>query len=68
MDCLLILWPGVGGLKTDDPKNASVRLETYRALEELHKMGLIKNIGVSNFTMRHLEHLLKNINIKPVLN
>jgi hypothetical protein len=31
----LIHWPGVAGLKPEDSKNAIIRLETYRALEEL---------------------------------
>jgi diketogulonate reductase-like aldo/keto reductase len=43
-------------------------LETYRALEELQAKGLVKNIGVSNFLKRHLEHLLKNVKVVPAVN
>jgi methylglyoxal/glyoxal reductase len=68
LDVLLIHWPGIAGCKPEDPKNAQVRLETYRALEELVDKKLIKGIGVSNFLKRHLEHLLANTKIKPVLN
>ncbi len=44
-----------------------VVLETYKALEELQKQGLIKNIGVSNFARRHLMFLRKNVKILPVV-
>lgn len=43
-------------------------LETYKALEDLYKEGLIKNIGVANFARRHIMHLRKNVSILPVVN
>jgi len=36
-------------------------------LEDLKKQGKVKDIGVSNFLKRHLEHLLQNCKEKPVL-
>lgn len=48
LDLLLIHWP-----------NSSIALEeTLAALGQLKKDGVIKNIGVSNFTIRHLEDAL----------
>lgn len=43
-------------------------IDTYRALEYLYKEGFVKNIGVSNFGVRHLENLLPKVNIKPIIN
>jgi len=43
-------------------------LSTYRALEELYKKGLVKAIGVSNYNIHHLQHLLDNVEIKPMVN
>ncbi len=43
-------------------------LDTYRAIETLYKEGLVKAIGVSNFEIRHLEFILKEAEIKPVVN
>lgn len=43
--------------------------ETYKALIDLQKEGLIKNIGVSNFAQRHLSFLFKNFSeVRPVVN
>lgn len=43
-------------------------LETYKAMEELMKLGKIKSIGVSNFNIKQLEDVLANCEIKPVNN
>lgn len=42
--------------------------ETWLALEECYKKGLIKNIGVSNFEERHLSALIRNANVLPTVN
>jgi diketogulonate reductase-like aldo/keto reductase len=65
---MLIHWPGTQKLKRENPINSSNRLGTYRALERAHKEGLIKAIGVSNFNIDHLEHLLTNVEIVPAVN
>jgi diketogulonate reductase-like aldo/keto reductase len=44
------------------------RLESWRALEEIKNRGLAKHIGVSNYGKHHLEVLLKECKIKPVVN
>ena len=43
-------------------------IDTYRAIEHLYKEGLVKNIGVSNFHIRHLDFILDKAEIKPVIN
>lgn len=42
--------------------------ETWKALETLYKEKRVKAIGVSNFHIHHLEDLLKDAEIKPMVN
>ncbi|WP_253896190.1 aldo/keto reductase [Solibacillus sp. R5-41] len=42
--------------------------ETWRALENLYKTGMIKAIGVCNFNISHLQDLLKSARVTPVIN
>lgn len=57
LDLYLMHWPISGK-----------RLDSWKALEEIYKSGKAKNIGVSNFTIRHLEELLAVSNIAPAVN
>ena len=41
---------------------------SWKAMEELHKEGKIRAIGVSNFENSHLDELIANFKIKPVIN
>jgi methylglyoxal/glyoxal reductase len=43
-------------------------IEAWRALETLYKEGRIKAIGVSNFQVHHLQDLMKDAEIKPMVN
>ncbi|MCY0875747.1 MAG: aldo/keto reductase [Firmicutes bacterium] len=43
-------------------------LDTWRALEKLYRDGLVKAIGVSNFQPTHLADVMKNYEIKPMVN
>jgi len=43
-------------------------LDTWKAFETLYKMGKVKAIGVSNYNVHHLQHLLDNAEIKPMVN
>ncbi|OKP96230.1 aldo/keto reductase [Paenibacillus sp. P46E] len=43
-------------------------LETWKAMEELYEAGKIKVIGVANFEIQHLEHLMKHSTIPPMIN
>lgn len=57
LDLYLIHWPVEGRYK-----------EAWRALETLYKTGRVKAIGVSNFHIHHLEDLMKDAEIKPMIN
>jgi len=43
-------------------------VDTYKALEKLYKDGRVKAIGVCNFNIEHLERILSECEVKPVLN
>lgn len=43
-------------------------LSSYRALETLYELGKVKAIGVSNYNVHHIEHILKHAVIKPMIN
>ena len=47
---------------------AGLFTETYRALEDLHKEGKCKSIGLSNFTVEDYVELSKTLTVKPVCN
>lgn len=58
LDLYLIHWPG---------QNKTYK-ETWKALEKLYKDGRVRAIGVSNFKVHHLEDLLSDAEIKPMVN
>lgn len=39
LDLYLIHWPGAQGRKREDPQNAALRKESWRALEQLYSKG-----------------------------
>jgi len=43
-------------------------METWKGMEELHKTGKIKSLGVSNFNSEQLTRILEEGTIKPVMN
>ncbi|MEU8674541.1 aldo/keto reductase [Streptomyces sp. NPDC048560] len=43
-------------------------LETWRALIKLREEGLVRSIGVSNFTAAHLDHLQQETGVVPAVN
>ncbi|UCZ53094.1 aldo/keto reductase [Bacillus shivajii] len=57
IDLYLVHWPVKGKYK-----------ETWRAMEKLYKEGKVRAIGVSNFNIHHLEDLLRDANVVPVVN
>lgn len=65
VDLYLIHWPIPKIFK----KNwKEVNRETWRAFEELYKQGKIRAIGVSNFKPHHLQNILENCEIAPMVN
>jgi diketogulonate reductase-like aldo/keto reductase len=57
LDLYLIHWPA-----TDK------RAESWKALQEIYKSGRAKAIGVSNYTVNHLEELLAESDVVPAVN
>ncbi|HEV3212990.1 MAG TPA: aldo/keto reductase [Acidimicrobiales bacterium] len=43
-------------------------LQTWRAMEKIAKSGLAKSVGVSNYSIEHLERTLRDADVAPVLN
>ncbi|WP_044738046.1 aldo/keto reductase [Bacillus nitratireducens] len=57
LDLYLVHWPVEGKYK-----------DTWRALETLYKEGRARAIGVSNFQIHHLQDVLEDAEIKPMIN
>ena len=78
LDAYLVHWPfpnyhapGCDG----DSRNPDSRpyiheefMETWRAVEDLTRRGLVRNPGVSNVTIPKLKLILRDASVKPVLN
>jgi len=57
LDLYLIHWPVQGKYK-----------DAWRALEHLYEAGKVKAIGVSNFQIHHLQDVMADAKIKPMIN
>ena len=57
IDLYLIHWPEPGKRK-----------DSWRALQELKRLGRCRSIGVSNYTVAHLEQLLRDADTVPANN
>lgn len=57
IDIYLIHWPQTGTF-----------IQTYKEMVELYKEGVVKAIGVCNFQRHHLEELISNTDVTPMLN
>lgn len=78
MDLYIIHWPfsfeadSEGNSRLDENGVAVIKpvalAETWSALEELVRLDKVRSIGVSNFTISHLQELLKVAKVKPVVN
>lgn len=71
LDLYLIHWP-VCISKEDGTTMVSLEempiLDTWRALEDCVDKGLVKDIGVSNFSKKKLQELVAQCRIKPAVN
>ncbi len=59
LDLHLIHWPNPG---------VGRYVEAWEALVELQKQGLVRSIGVSNFTEGHLDRIIAETGVTPVVN
>lgn len=60
IDLYLIHWP-----RANSPQD---RLDSWKALVQLQKEGVCRAIGVSNYTIRHLEELRTHSSVVPAVN
>lgn len=60
VDLYLVHWP--------NRESADIRLETWRAMEEIQKSGKAKSIGVSNFDVELLEEMKGYASVVPAVN
>ncbi|WP_082148183.1 MULTISPECIES: aldo/keto reductase [Lysinibacillus] len=58
LDLYLVHWPGID----------QNYIEVYKALEKIYQDGRVRSIGVSNFHVHHMESLLKETTVVPVIN
>lgn len=59
LDLYLIHWPG--------PDQAKY-IDTWKALEKLYADGRVRAIGVCNFKIHHLQTLMENAQVVPMVN
>jgi methylglyoxal/glyoxal reductase len=57
IDLYLVHWPVTGKFK-----------DTWKALEHIYNEGRVKAIGISNFLKVHLDQLLPDVEIMPMVN
>jgi len=57
IDLYLIHWPGT-----------NLYIETWKAFERIYQYGKTHAIGVSNFQIHHLQNLMNNCDIYPMIN
>ncbi|MBN1766941.1 MAG: aldo/keto reductase [Prolixibacteraceae bacterium] len=57
VDLLLVHWPVSGKFK-----------DTWRAFEKIYTEGRVKAIGISNFLEVHLDQLLPDVKVMPMVN
>lgn len=67
LDLYLIHWPGKQGWRSDDARNQEARRDSWEAMEALYKAGVIRALGVSNYTTSHLSELLGWCNVQPAV-
>jgi len=61
LDLYLMHWP----VASSGSENELRYLETWRAMEKLPRSGMVRNVGVSNFSPRQITHLISHSRIKP---
>lgn len=59
VDLYLIHWPS---------PQRGLYLETWKTFIELKEQGRVRSIGVSNFCAEHLDHIIDETGVKPVIN
>ena len=64
LDLFLVHWPQ----SAPDADWKPILAETWKAMERLYEDCAVRAIGVSNHLPQHLMHILKNCNVRPMVN
>ncbi len=77
IDCYFVHWPfpnyhapgcdGDSRNPDSTPFSPEAFMKTWRQMEKLHKMGLVRHLGMSNMTIPKLKAVLGECEIKPSL-
>ncbi|CAK0784459.1 hypothetical protein CVIRNUC_007663 [Coccomyxa viridis] len=65
LDLFLVHWPLVSGCK-GDTLQPPIK-ETWQAMEKLVDQGLVRSIGISNFSVKKIKDILTYARIKPAV-
>lgn len=65
LDLYLIHWPAT---KNQFNNWEQINYDTWQALEELYRLGRVRAIGLSNFLPQHIEPLLEQATVLPMVN
>lgn len=65
IDLFIIHWPNPKAFRENW---AESNIESWRAMEEAHKAGKIRSLGVSNFMPHHLDALVDHVDVMPTVN
>jgi len=65
VDLYLVHWPTAD---SEVKKSINKRRETWEAMEEILKQGKARAIGVSNYTIEHLEEMKEYATVVPAVN
>lgn len=71
VDLYLVHWPTASADSNEDGssyQSIDKRKETWKAMEEIYKSGKAKAVGVSNYTISHLEEMKSYATILPMVN
>jgi diketogulonate reductase-like aldo/keto reductase len=58
LDLYLIHWPAVARKAASSPEHKRLRLDAWKELNEAKREGLLRHVGVSNFTPQHIQELM----------
>lgn len=65
LDLYLIHWPVPVDFKDNYIEK---NIETWKAFEKLYKVNKVRSIGISNFMPHHIDELMSETEIKPMVN
>ncbi|PSC71722.1 Alcohol dehydrogenase [NADP(+)] [Micractinium conductrix] len=68
LDLCLVHWPDAFKPGSEEPDTEVTLQQTWQAMESLVDDGLVRHIGVSNYSLRQVEETLSYARIKPVVN